>query len=108
MKKYFYSHLVKIELLEMQLDTLSLSPVEREDLVGLAHQNIHNAVMDEILSSLEPEDKKKFLELYTQGEHDKIWSHLNEKIEKIEDRIKIVSSQIKAELTRDIEKLKSE
>jgi Mg/Co/Ni transporter MgtE len=107
MKKQFYSHLIAIEFLEIQLDTLKLSPAERQELLELAHQNIHNVIIDEILSSLAPEDKKRFVELLKEDDHGKIWTHLNDKVEKIEEKIKKAASQIKSELSRDILKIKT-
>lgn len=105
MKKYFYSHLVNVEFLEIHLETLGLSLKEQEDLLELAHQNIHNIIIDEMLSSLQEQDKRKFLELLAKKEHEKIWEHLNEKIDKAEDKIKSVIAQIKADLARDIKKI---
>ena len=41
------------------------------------------------------------------GNDQKIWRHLNEKAEKIEDKIKDASESIQKELKVDIKKIKS-
>lgn len=107
-KKYFYSHLVSIEILGDELEGLDLNPTEKTELMELADKNIHREVMDAILSQLEGEDKKKFLELLVADEHGKIWNHLNEKTKDIEKKIKQAADQIRKELTEDIKKLKSQ
>lgn len=58
-----------------------------------------------MLSNLQEHDKRKFLELLAKKEHEKIWEHLSEKIDKAEDKIKSVIAQIKADLARDIKKI---
>ena len=107
MKKQFYSHLVSIKILSIELDGLNLSSKEKEELLELAHKNIHEEVMDTIASDLEGEDKKRFLELVEAGEHEKVWMHINEKTKNIEARIKQAVDQIRKELTEDIKKLKT-
>lgn len=108
MKKYFYSHFISIEILETELDSLSLNKSEKEELLELAHKNIHNEVMDTILSQLDEEDKKKFLKLVEEDEHGKIWDHLKKKTKNIEAKIKQAADQIRQELVEDIKKLKSD
>ena len=106
MKKYFYSSLISLDILETELDTLDLSKEEKEELLKLAHESIHHTVMDAILSQLSQEDKKKFLELLSEGSHEKVWKHLNEKTEKIEDKIIEAGEEIKKQLHSDIKNLK--
>ena len=107
MKKYFYSHLIELDILETQLNTLNLTAEEKKELTELAHQNIHHAVMDAIFLLLKEEDKKRFLELLSEGEHDKVLGHLNNKVEKIEEKIQSAASEVKKELMADIKKLKN-
>lgn len=106
MKKYFYSHLISLDILDSELDTLDLSKEEKEELLKLAHESIHHTVMDAILSQLSEEDKKRFFELLSEGSHKNIWKHLNEKTEKIEDRIIEAGEEIKKQLHSDIKNLK--
>lgn len=107
MIKYFYSHLVSIDSIAEDLDTLSISKKEKQELVNIAHAHMHQAVIEAILSNLKEEDKKKFLELLVFGDDQKIWGHLNSKAEKIEDKIKDASQSIKEELREDIKKIKN-
>lgn len=107
MVKYFYSHLISFESVETDLDTLNLTKQEKQQLMDIAHTHTHQQIIESILSQLSEEDKKKFLELLAYGEDEKIWQHLNEKVEKIEDKIKDASQSVKEELRADIKKLKS-
>ncbi|MBI2031878.1 MAG: hypothetical protein HYT08_04670 [Candidatus Levybacteria bacterium] len=106
MKKYFYSHLITLDILETELDTLILSKEEKKELLDLAHQSIHHTVVDAILSHLSDEDKEIFLRLLAEGNHDKVWEHLNEKTDKIEDKIIEAAEEIKKQLHSDIKKIK--
>ncbi len=106
-QKYFYSHLVELDWLLSELDSLDLTKEEKRELVDLAHTQVHQTVMDTILSHLDGNDKKRFLELVALGEDKKIWNHLNEKVVKIEDKIKVAAAQIKKELKEDIVKIKA-
>lgn len=107
MTKYFYSHLISFESLEEDLKSLNLTKAEKQELLDIAHTHIHQQIIESILSQLTDEDKKKFLELLAYGEDEKIWRHLNKKVEKIEDKIKEASRSVKEELRKDIKKLKS-
>lgn len=107
MKKYFYSHLVKVEVLETELDGLGLSTAEKEELLKLAHKNIHHEVMDAIASDLEGEDKKRFLEIAEDDDHEKVWLHIKERIGNAEGKIRQAVDQIRKELVEDIKKLKN-
>jgi len=104
---YFYSHLIELDSIFGELEALELSRDQREELAELAHLQVHQAVVDRILSHLNEVDKKRFLELVVLGEDEKIWQHLNERIEKIDDKIKDAAEQIKVELKKDIKKVKS-
>lgn len=106
MIKYFYSHLISFESLEKDLEKLSLTKAEKQELLDIAHAHTHQQIIESVLSQLSEEDKKKFLELLAYGEDEKIWKHLNEKVEKIERLIKDASRMVKEELRGDIKKLK--
>lgn len=107
MTKYFYSHLISLDLLSQDLDTLNLTKKEKQELMDLAHTHTHQRITESILSLLSDEDKKKFLELLAYGKDEKIWKHLNEKVEKIEDKITDASKSIEKELRSDIKKIKN-
>lgn len=104
--KYFYSHLIDLESLEKELSYLNLTKQEKKELLEIAHVTLHGTILDAILSELTEDDKRKFLTLVAHGEDEKIWEHLNTKVEKVEEKIKTASEQIKKELKEDIKKIK--
>ena len=105
--KYFYSHLIDLESLEEDLSLLDLTKKEKMGLLEIAHMNLHGTILDAILSELNEKDKRKFLTLVAHGEDEKIWEHLNIKIEKVEEKIRAAAEQIKKELKKDIAKVKT-
>lgn len=105
-QKYFYSHLVDINSIAGELEGLQITESEKEELLDIAHIHLHQTIIDAILQELTESDKKKFLELVAHGEDDKVWNHLNEKVEKIEDKITKAAKQTKIELKKDIEKIR--
>lgn len=102
LKKHFYSDLVDFEIIIEELNTLNISDKERDELVELAHSNLHHRVVDAVLSELSSDDKRVFLEHLSIGDSDKIWKHLNEKVDKIEDKIKQTAESLKKDLREDI------
>lgn len=106
LKKYFWSDLANVDSIEVELQSLTLSNKEKEELLELAHVHLHQTIVDAILSHLTEVDKKSFLELLVAGEDEKIWDHLNSKVEKIEDKINEAAQKTKEELKSDIKKIK--
>lgn len=104
--KYFYSHLIGIETLTSNLDELDLSDEEKLHLASLLDSSMHHTIMDAIFSELSDQDKRKFTHHLTEGNHDKIWNFLNERVEKIEEKIKKAADSLKVELHKDIEEAK--
>lgn len=104
--KYFYAHLIEIESLNAKLDELELSKEERMHLSYLADSSLHHKILDEILSNLSDSDKRVFMQHVNDGDHEKIWKFLNEKIEGVEDKIKKAADQLKDELHKDIKEAK--
>lgn len=106
MYKKFYSHLIEIESLIVELDSLELSDREKKHLAGLVDSNLHQAILHAILDELNESEKKVFLEHLNKKEHDKIWKLLNEKIDYVEDKIKDAAEKLKEQLKKDIKKAK--
>ncbi len=104
---HFYKDLVEIETLEIELNTLDISPQQKQHLIHIAQDTIHHTILDLILSELSQEDKMIFLQNHTENNHDKIWKHLKEKIANIESKIKITSELLKKELHNDLKEIKS-
>jgi predicted nucleotidyltransferase len=98
----FYSHLVEIESLTIELEKLDLADHEKHELAGLLDSNIHNAIMDAILSKVPEAEKKRFAEVAAKEDHDKIWEFLKSKSENIEHEIKKAAADVKKRLHEDI------
>lgn len=100
--KQFYSHLVKIESLVVQLHSMNLSDSEKAHLVALIDSSLHHTILDAILSELSEEDKKLFLSHVATDAHDKTWKLLNEKVDKIEEKIQKSADLLTRQLREDI------
>jgi len=105
--KYFYSHIIDTSTLSLELGEMDLSSIERLHLISLVNSNIHQEILDLILSELNPVDQKKFLDHLVSGNHDKIWELLNNKIENIEEKIKKTVEDLKIEFHKDIKEVKA-
>ena len=104
---YFYSKYIIIEDLITELHEMNLSQEERHHLAALVDSQLHHAILDEILSSLNPEDKKVFLEeLSKDPENEKLMDFLSEKIENIEEKIRTVSDALVKQLHSDVREAK--
>lgn len=104
--KQWYSHLVQVESIIIELDKLDLSPEERLHLAHLVDSSLHHTILDAILSELQSEDKVRFIEHLSEDNHDKIWQFLNDKIEDIEIKITKAADALKKELEKDLKEAK--
>lgn len=100
--KYFYTHLIEIESLIVELDKLDLSLEERAHLASLVDSSLHHTILDVVLSQLSEEDKRVFLNHLQKNDHDKIWQFLTSKVDKIEEKIKVAAEDLKKQLYKDI------
>ncbi len=100
--KYFYSHLVEIESLIIELDKLELSASEKKYLARLADETLHHAVLDAILAKLTEQEKIIFLEHLRNGRDDQIWKLLNTRVKNVEEEIKDVIEEVKEDLHQDL------
>lgn len=100
--KHFYSHLIEIESITVELDQMDLSESERIHLASLIDSNLHHSILAAVLSELSDRDKKAFMMHLIDQDNDKIWDLLNERLDKVEDKIKKVAEEIKKELHEDI------
>lgn len=108
MKKHFYTHLVEIDTIRLELDRLSIQSAEREELIMIIHESLHHVVIDLVLTELTSSDRKLFLSYVMQGCHDEIWILLEQKIEKPEEKMRNAIKSFVIELHRDIEDLQKE
>ncbi len=102
MKKHFYSHIVETSSISLALAEIELTQDERKHLIELAHDNLHHAILEVVLSELSEKDKQEFLVLLANDEQDKVWDLLSKRIENIEDKIKKTAEDLKDELHKDI------
>lgn len=102
MKKTFYSHFIEIDAIIIELERMELSEDEKKHLIGIIHSNLHQAILDTILSELSKEDKKIFLVNLSLDNHIKIWEHLKNKIENVEKKVENTAEKLKMEFHKDI------
>lgn len=100
--KYFYSHLIEIDSIILELDKMNLNEEEKLHLAQVVDSTIHHTILDALLSELSESDKKVFIKHLNSGNHDRIWEFLNDKIEGLEDKIKKAAEDLKKELHRDL------
>lgn len=106
MKKYFYSHLVEIDSIVLELDKLEMTSQERKHLIEIIDSSLYHTIIDAILSELqEEEDKKVFLLNSSSSDHEKVWKHLEKKIENIEEKIISASDKLKKDFFEDVKKI---
>ncbi len=107
MKKHFYSDLVTLDTVVEEMATLDLSIRERKELEEFARFHLHETILDAILSELSERDKKIFLANLEYDTHDKVWRHLHEKVENVEDKIRDAAEKLKKELREDVRRVKA-
>lgn len=100
--KHFYSHIIETSTVSLALGDMELSQDERRELISLAHDNLHHAILDTVLSELSEDDKKIFLQHVAFDDHAKIWDLLGSKVKNIEEKIQKVAEDVKKELHQDI------
>jgi hypothetical protein len=103
MKKHFYSDVVETSSISLALAEMDISNEERKHLIDLVEANLHHSILDAVLSELSDKDKEEFMVLYSQGDDEKIWKLLKERVDHIEDKIKKTADELKKELHKDIE-----
>lgn len=100
--KHFYAHLTETTDIVLELGELNMSQEERIHLLSLIEANIHSAVIDTVLSNLNEENKKIFLNNLVSDNHSKTWEHLKKNNKDMEEKIKETINFIKKELIKDI------
>ncbi len=98
--KNFYSHLVEVESIIVELDKLDLSKEQRHHLASLVDSSLHHTILDAILSQLNESDKRVFIQNI--DDNDKTMKFLNEKIDKVEEKIKKAADDLKSEIKKDL------
>lgn len=106
MKQLFYSHLITLDDLSLELDTLEISEDERKHLLQIATSSIHYELLNTALSELPKQHKREFLKHIHNEDHEKAWHFLNDKTENIEKKLKQKADKLKEEFKKDIEDLR--
>lgn len=75
-------------------------------LAKLVDSSLHHTILHAIFSELNDEDKRVLVKHISENNHEKIWNLLNEKVDKVEDKIRKVAEDLKAELHKDIKEAK--
>lgn len=105
-QNFFYSHLIEVESIIIELDKMDLSANDKLHLTQLIDSSLHHAILDAVFSQLSNQDKRVLVNHLSEGNHEKIWSFLQGKIENVEDKIKKVADDLKTELHKDLKKAK--
>lgn len=106
-KKKFYSEVVDFSGVFEELATIDATDNEKRELLELAHDHLHQTILDAILSELSDRDKKIFLANLEYESEERIWKHLNEKVENIEEKIKTAADNLGVLLKKDIKNAKT-
>lgn len=106
MKKHFYSHLVEVESIYIELDLMGLKKEEMRELAELVDSSIHHVVINVVLTHLEEDDKRLFLSHLVSENHEEIWKLLGAKVKKAEIKIGQAVDKLKLDLRHDIHKVK--
>lgn len=100
--KKFYSHLIEVETLTVELEQMDLSDHEKKTLAHLVDANLHHTILDAIFDELKDEDKHAFLRVLASDDHDKIWDFLKARIDLVEEKIKKTAIDLKTKMKKDI------
>jgi F0F1-type ATP synthase delta subunit len=106
--KLFYSHLIQIETLVEELDTMNLSDEQKKHLAMLVDSTMQHTILDEILSHLTTSDKKLFLQkLHKNPEDQELLDFLNQRVENIEHKIQKTAHELTLQLHEDIKEART-
>ncbi len=104
--KYFYSHIIEIESIYTILDVMDLDHEEKQELIVIIESTVHHTIIDTVLSELSEKDKKIFLHHLSKENHEDLWKHLKENIEKVEHKINRAVNILLQELHLDVQEAK--
>jgi hypothetical protein len=82
MSKIFYDKHLQLEHIQKEIDKLSDSKEEREELYRIVDEYVHHRMLGCILGKLPKDHHEEFLTKFTKEPHaDELWDYLKEKIE---------------------------
>lgn len=100
--KQWYTHIIEIQSIIVELDKMDLSEKEKLHLAHLVDSSLHHTILNAVFSELKDEDKRAFMLYLKDDDHDKIWEFLNEKALGVEDKIKKAADELKDKLHKDL------
>jgi len=103
---HFYSHIIEIQSITEHLEDMDLADEEKLHLGQLVDANIHNTILYAILDELSEKDKEVFMQKLSTGDHQEIWGFLNDRIDRVEEKIQKAADDLKNELHEDIKDAK--
>lgn len=106
MKKQFYSHLVTLESVRVELSGTNISESEKKELLELAQKQLHHVMLDTALEHVKGEDKKEFLKHLHHEDHEKAWQVLRMHTKDIEHHLLHAAHELYEVLRDDIRELK--
>lgn len=106
--KYFYSHIIDIESILVDLNEIGLTDEQKIHLTSLVDSTIHQIVLDIILSKLSEKDRILFVnKLKADPESRELWQFISLRIENIDIEIKKAVKDLKGQLHEDIKEVKN-
>ena len=106
-KTHFYSHLISLDDIELEMDSLDISKEEKDELSQLAHTHLHYTILDIVLSNLSEDDKKTFAHHANTIHPQHTWRFLKTRIDNLEEKILNAAESLKKELLADINETKT-
>jgi len=105
MAKLFFDHLVNLEELEKEINSVARTPEEKLELWQIVDEMIHHKVFDCILENLDKEHHEEFMDHVHVRPHDhNIFDFLKDKIkDDIEETIRQRVSDLASEILLDIQ-----
>lgn len=102
MNNYFYTHLIEVESIIVELDKMDLTDEQKLHLASLIDSSLHQTILDAILSELSDTDKRAFMQYLDKRDHEKIWKFLQEKVDRVEEKIRKAAEDLKMQLHKDL------
>lgn len=102
MSDHFYNQIVQVDSLYIAIEQMDIEKHQKQELVELVDSQLHHTILDLVLSYLSEEDKHEFLLHHARGDHDALWEHLNNRVERVEDKIVVVAAELAKKLHDDI------
>lgn len=101
MRKTFYSHIIEVHHVSLEIDDTEMSEKEKKHLNRLFESSVHTSVMDHILLSLPEEEHERFVKRVHEDNHEGIWEVLGA-VSNIEQIIKTAAHAVRNEFLKDI------